>query len=351
MTSTDDLRRTVAAHSESALGDVDIEGLVAGAARRGRRRRAVRTAASTVALGAVAAAAITLVPTLLPSDPQPVRQPIEETLGFPAVMDGGFLRAADSGTGEVSVTTTAGTTGMGWAVTCSSPTGRPVDLVVEISIGNTRDPLFAAGGPCTPGGPPSMQSTGGWDTDSWRDYGVEPGDPVTFTATQQHGKGATVQTGVYDLVPLAQYPLLPAPDPLPPLAPPGSVTIDATGDDVEPLLDTSFAWDDQGRYSQEFEIEVPNGAVDVPVMVWSQTPAEVRISVDGREQHHATFYDYSQSPHYLQSLDTAGSAPGTTATVRFDVESPTGRGAIGVLMVAEQPGMVFNSAPGPVETP
>jgi hypothetical protein len=296
MTSTDQLRDAVTSRADSAFRTVDLDGLVASAARRGRRHRRARVAGGLVVAAVVAAGASVVVPSMLPGqDVAPALVPAPK-LGFPGVQSGGLLMDASTGVGTTSVTVPAPKTALGFDVACpgiEAGTGgqAPEVRVAFAGPGASSNAAAFYGTTCTGTSGGLAVLGAGWDDVAAvrDDLGADPSDQITATATVQ-GQAIPVSLGVYRVVSLQDYPVPAAPDPLPPL---DTVAVtDATGAVGEPVLDLDARW--QGPTVSTSEVTLPPGD-ELSVMVLSQTPAEVTVRVDGSDVVRQTIYDYDQT--------------------------------------------------------
>jgi hypothetical protein len=324
MTTTDELRTLVAQRADTALRGVDIDGLVAIAAQRGRRRRRARVAGGAVAAAATVAAAVLVVPQMVAGQNlAPVDVPAPKH-GFPGTLDGGLLLDAATGVGSASVTVPAGETNLAWAVTCEPAASKPVTLLVSLR-GPDGGSTPMTGEDCT-GSPPSLVSfESGWDAvESIRtEVGAGPDDPVTLTVRSEGGR-APVGIGAYAKVPLDQYPLPPAPDPLPDLQ--RSQVWGSDGEPVTPLYEAELTW--AGRTSSTAELDLPAGD-GLSILVRSQTPADVTVRLDGEPVLRHTVYDYEQRP-MVAFVDS----PVPEGLARLDVVVDGEAGEVQLLVVA-----------------
>ncbi len=291
---------------------------VHGRVTRRRRQRAQLTGAlAVVAIGA----AVVVLPHVLPgsSDEKPTIPAVSPS-GSTPLADyslGGHLIAQTQGRGPEGLTVmfTPSNKNLTFVIDCYLP-GSPAKTMVDISIDGKpvsssscgEEPIFSGGTAFTPEATP-----------------VTPGTPAVLRLTYPKGASPLAQAriGIYEAVPLADYPLPPEPTPLPSIDPSANLDPRLHSDPLAlvsagPLtrltpnasVGPNGSWSDTFRISRNLSIEAATAA-----------PGTLRFLVDGREIDSCVSWTYGQSVCGLtETLKDLGIKSGQSIKVEIRAE-------------------------------
>lgn len=295
--------------------------LAAAAAHRGRavRRRRVAVAAACVAV-AVAGVALpnlhdrsTSAPPIGNPSPTPTTS-LDQPL--PEYLRGGRLLASKEGTSArgITVTFTPTTEAFGFTLSCSNPElaqeTRPAGFAQAMTWIHGKS---AFGVSC--GGALTLDGDGDFglvDTQWVREYGVVLGQPVTVRfAFEHHGvhPGTQFRIGVYQAVPLDEFPFPEPPDQLSGLS--ASLLSGLPG---RRLIFSGLPAQQQEGFT--YTVPVDRG---LTARVETVAPGTLRMYVDDRLVWTSRSWDYSMDIAEMSiSLHDLGIAPGDQVQIRFE---------------------------------
>jgi hypothetical protein len=323
---TDDLRQVLAHASASTppLGD-----LADAAARRGRttRRRRTATVVAAVAL-AVGAAVVPNLPGRTSSEPpvgRPTPTPTATAQGdqpLPEYLRGGRLVATKAETDAKGLTLrwTPTSLAFGLAYSCAnadwSSSGFPADksAIPVLSVNGTPYAGTGCEADLSTFGDNDM---GGLNSPDWAgEFGLQVGVPavVRFEFPDPYSfEGTRFRVGVYEAVPLDEYPFPDRPDQLRPLDN-GAVQSDGR----------RLVWGDGSGDSEGFTYTVPVER-GLEVRVATVEPGEWRMLVNGVVMASARSWTYEQEGFgAFLSLDQLGIRPGDEVVLSFQTDRFTG---------------------------